>query len=338
MPSNKRALVIGIDVYPNPANNLNSCVNDTLAFRDVLSDAYGFSLDDITLLHNDDATLDNLRRELDKLFAQVNTGDEIVFYQSSHGYRDVSGDTMTEVLCMYDAFFEDKELVDRTKGLPDSTLTVVLDSCHSGGLDKLFFPPGRPPTLARAKVFQPLPQATAKQAAILQQVSKFKFFGRKPTSDTGAVAKQFALSAITNVLPKPKAIGEGEPELNGVLFAACKADQTAAAGTPATKNLSAFTYGLVEDLDMTIALDSLRSRVATRLEALNMSQTPVMFVPNAHPILAQSTFITMDPSGSAPGVDGGGIDGSTNGPGSGIDWSQLVESLLGPIKKQYVNP
>jgi hypothetical protein len=33
----QRALLVGIDQYPDPRNNLNSCVADTLAFRDALA-------------------------------------------------------------------------------------------------------------------------------------------------------------------------------------------------------------------------------------------------------------------------------------------------------------
>ena len=57
----KRALLIGIDQYPDPRNNLNSCVSDTLAFRNMLISAYGFDSSDITLLHNNAATIGNVR-------------------------------------------------------------------------------------------------------------------------------------------------------------------------------------------------------------------------------------------------------------------------------------
>src|SRR2546423_10055718 len=100
----KRALLVGLDQYPNPTNNLNSCVADTLAFRDkVLMQTYNFGLDDIQLLHNQDATLANVRQGLDRLFDGTAAGDEIVYFESSHGYRYPKGDTLVEVLCLYDA-------------------------------------------------------------------------------------------------------------------------------------------------------------------------------------------------------------------------------------------
>ena len=136
----QRALLVGIDQYPDPRNNLNSCIADTLAFRDILVTAYGVSQGDITLLHNQAATLDNVRTALDSLLNGLRDGEKVVYFESSHGYRYPKGDTMVEVLCLYDAFLEDTELVSRSQAAPGDCLTVITDACHSGGLNKLFFP------------------------------------------------------------------------------------------------------------------------------------------------------------------------------------------------------
>lgn len=287
--STKRALLIGIDEYPDPRNNLNSCVADTLEFRSMLINSYGFDPNDVVLLHNQNATLANVRSGMDDLFRGAGSDDRLVYFESSHGYRYPQGDTMVEVLCLYDAFLEDTEFTARTQAVPPGVLTVVLDSCHSGGMDKLFFPPGGV-QVARAKVWQPNVEEARSNTGQLQQVSKFKFFGRAATRDTGAVAKQFVLRAQTNIPPQ-KDLKEGEVELNGALFAACMADQTAAAGSPPTNGLSAFTYGLTTELDTAISLRELGRRVVARLEELQMRQTPVVEVPTRQPQLAESTFI-----------------------------------------------
>jgi hypothetical protein len=96
-----------------------------------------------------------------------------------------------------------------------------------------------------------------------------------------------------------KAFKAGTVELTGALFAACQADQTAAAGTPATNNLSAFTYSVIDQLDTSISLNALCARAVARLQALNMSQTPVVDVPPDQPQLGTSTFITMQAAGDA---------------------------------------
>ena len=241
---------------------------------------------DITLLHNQAATLDNVRSALDALLNGVRDGEKVVYFESSHGYRYPKGDTMVEVLCLYDAFLEDTELVNRSQAAPADCLTVITDSCHSGGLNKLFFPPTGT-SVARAKVWQPPEDRAAIDVATARQVSAFKFFGRAATSEVGAVAKEFSESSITNkdFVPPTKDLGAGQLELNGLLFAACRADQTAAAGSPSTNNLSAFTYGLQQELNAgggSVAVRTLNDRVGARLAALNMSQQPVVVAPLAH--------------------------------------------------------
>lgn len=89
-------------------------------------------------------------------------------------------------------------------------------------------------------------------------------------------------------------------ELNATLFAACKAEQTAAAGSLATNNLSAFTYALTTQLDPAVSLNDLCSMVVQRLLELNMSQTPQYYVPADNEQLAQLTFIDEQPATHGP--------------------------------------
>jgi hypothetical protein len=295
----KRAVLVGIDVYPDPRNNLNSCVADTLRFRGLLQSYYGFQPQDITLLHNSAATLDNVRTALTQLFAGVADGDEVVFFESSHGYRYVKGSTFVEVLCLYDQFLEDTELVQLSQQVPPGTFTCVVDACHSAGLEKLFFAPDGL-YAARSKVWQPPPEQAAADIALLSQATSFKSFARAATADTGAVAKQFSPAAFGATSAPPAKSGEGQPELNGVLFAACLADQTAAAGSPPTDGLSAFTWALGRELEaggVTVAANALRDRVAMRLEALNMRQTPAVEAPMAHGGWLTETLITYGAAG-----------------------------------------
>ncbi len=315
MPS-RRALLVGIDAYPDPRNNLNSCVADTQRFQQLLHTHFGFDPRDITLLHNSAATLQEVRTQLGRLFAGVGPDDRVVYFESSHGYRYVKGSVYTEVLCLYDAFLEDTELVALSQQVPPGTLTCVIDACHSGGLEKLFFAPGGLQA-ARAKVWQPPPDQAAQDLALLAQATSFKSFGRAATSDTGAVAKQFSSAAFgRNAVPSAKG-GEGDPELNGVLFAACLADQTAAAGSPPTDGLSAFTWALGRELDAgggDLAARALSDRVGERLQSVNMRQTPIIEAPMAHGGWLTETLIGFggaDAEGSPPPAPVVGPDGSS---------------------------
>lgn len=280
----RRALLVGIDVYPDPRNNLNSCVADTQRFSGLLQSCYGFDAGEITLLHNSAATLANVRTQLSQLLAGVSAGDQVVFFESSHGYRYVKGSTFVEVLCLYDEFLEDTELVQLSQQVPPGTFTCVADACHSGGLEKLFFAPSGLHS-ARAKIWQPPPEQAASDLALIAQATAFKSFARAATSDTGAAAKQFSVESFQSGQVPPAKSGEGQCELNGVLLAACLADQTAAAGSPPTDGLSAFTWALGKELDdggSTVGAELLSSRVAARLKSLNLGQTPTAEAPLAH--------------------------------------------------------
>lgn len=328
----KRALLIGIDIYPDPRNNLNSCVNDTLAFKELLQKTYQFPPESITLLQNKDATLANVRAGLAALFADLpeNEPTELVYFQSSHGSQRVKGNTMVEVVCLYDDFLEDTEFASITQGIPDGVLTVVIDACHSGGMNKLFLPAGegQQVQLARVKAWQPTSEEAEHLAQTYAQVTQFKFFGRAATGDTGAVAKNFVASPVG--VPQVKDLDEGKPELNGVLLAACGADQTAAAGSPQTSYLSAFTYGLVSENDTSLSLGQLCQRIGDRLAKLNMRQTPQAEVPLLQQKLLTETFITMRSPGAAPppGPDGNGPFAPLNPP-DGFDLDAWLRQQLG---------
>jgi hypothetical protein len=173
-------------------------------------------------------------------------------------------------------------------------------------MNKVFFPPTGDVQVARAKVWQPSVEEAARDAQLYAQVTKFKFFGRSATGDTGAVAKNFVLEPIG--VPKQKDASQAAVDLNGALFAACLSDQTAAAGSPQTANLSAFTYGITSALDTSASLSDLNQRVGARLKALNMNQTPTAEAPPMHPELLTETFITMGQVGGVPAqreTDGG---------------------------------
>ncbi|MEA2479613.1 MAG: hypothetical protein QOJ07_1535 [Thermoleophilaceae bacterium] len=247
---------------------------------------------------------------------------------------------MVEVLCLYDQFFEDTELSTRTQGLPQGVLTVVLDACHAGGMDKVFFP-GDTPEVARAKVFQPPPDMAVRDAQAAQQVTQIKFFGREATGHPAALAAHFQdRPPEAPPLPQLKDLGEGQPELNGVLFAACLADETAAAGSPSTNNLSAFTYGLTTQLDPAVSVADLCTKVRRRLGQLAMRQHPVVQVPLAQPGLRTHTFVSMrDATATIDAGTAGGGAPATNGAGTGKEFEGAgtdgVAAAFERVAKQF---
>lgn len=114
-----------------------------------LIDRFGFQEDDITVLIDTDSqyiqpTGANIRRTLNNLLAHTHPGDIVFFHFSGHGTRlpaetgdpnDTGYDECivpNDMNLMTDDDF--REIVDK---LPHGvTLTLVSDSCHSGGLIK----------------------------------------------------------------------------------------------------------------------------------------------------------------------------------------------------------
>lgn len=139
----RRALLVGINRYPDPAYHLRGCVNDIRQMEALLCGRFGFERGGITVLRDEAATTAAIRRELAALTAGAGPGDILVFHYSGHGSQvpDRSGDETTdrldEILCPHDFDWRDPlsddDLGRVARGLPDAAhLAVVLDCCHSG--------------------------------------------------------------------------------------------------------------------------------------------------------------------------------------------------------------
>jgi hypothetical protein len=138
-----KALCVGINAYA--AKPLRGCVNDAVAWGDLLAAHYDFPRAGITLLTDAQATKAGVMSGLKKLLANASSGDVLVFTNSSHGTQVLDkgdGDeTVDEVMCSID--FPNEILVDDDlRGLfsvlPAGVhLTVISDSCHSGSGTRL---------------------------------------------------------------------------------------------------------------------------------------------------------------------------------------------------------
>jgi metacaspase-1 len=136
----KRAFCVGINSYPIPGNDLMGCVNDAKDWRDLLVESFEFPADNVTVITDAEATRQAMIDGLKGLVEGASEGDVLVFTSSSHGsyIGDESGDedTYDEVLCPYDTNVEvlsDDDLRGILDRLPQGvSMTVILDSCHSG--------------------------------------------------------------------------------------------------------------------------------------------------------------------------------------------------------------
>jgi len=145
--SSRRALLVGINEYPDPQMRLNGCVNDAYLMSAVLQEC-GFEADDIRVLTDGRATRDALFERLDWLADGVGNGDERVFFYSGHGaqmplYGADKPGQMAETLVPADFdwseahAFTDKDFNRFYSQLPyESNFVAMFDCCHAGGMTR----------------------------------------------------------------------------------------------------------------------------------------------------------------------------------------------------------
>lgn len=144
----RRALLIGINAYPNPANRLDGCVNDVFLMSSVLQEC-GYDPEDIRVVLDDRATTANILERLHWLLDDVRVDDERVLFYSGHGAQIPAYgprqevDHLNECLVPYDFDWSpehavtDKQFVYFYSQLPyGSHFAAVFDCCHSGGLTR----------------------------------------------------------------------------------------------------------------------------------------------------------------------------------------------------------
>ena len=138
----KRALCIGINDYPDSFNDLAGCVADANDWAELLSTQYDFK-DNVSLLLDEQATRSGILTGLGELVDAAGAGDVLVFSYSGHGtwvpdrgeHDEI--DNRDEAICAHDGNIIDDELRGILVRLdPEARLTVVSDSCHSGGVTR----------------------------------------------------------------------------------------------------------------------------------------------------------------------------------------------------------
>ncbi|XP_010926867.1 metacaspase-5 [Elaeis guineensis] len=142
----KKALLVGCN-YPGTKAELKGCINDVRRMHRCLVERYGFAEEDIAVLIDTDESYPqptgaNIRRAIANLVASARPGDYLFFHYSGHGTRlpaetgddDDTGYDECIVPCDMNLITDDdfREFVDK---VPEGCrITIVSDSCHSGGL------------------------------------------------------------------------------------------------------------------------------------------------------------------------------------------------------------
>ena len=138
-----RALVIGVASYEEVSNLPAAVLNDALDTANTLkSPAYcGYPEANVTVLLDDAATLENIRKALADLATAATPDDTVAIFFSGHGARIGSGTTATSALVPYDCKLTDvaettlsgAELSIAIAAINAPRIIVVIDACHAAG-------------------------------------------------------------------------------------------------------------------------------------------------------------------------------------------------------------
>ena len=280
----KKALLVGLNRYPDPANHLNGCVNDVLQTSAVLQQAYGFDdAKQIRLLVDERARTQAIVDRLEWLVAGSGPGDILLFHYSGHGsqVRDREGDELSdgldEIICPYDLDwdrpFTDDDLYDIvSRAGTGANLTVILDCCHSGtGLRA--FPTAMP---SRSRCLPPPPDVAHR---VLPHIVDC---GEDRRLTMTVPRHELALRRFG-----ARAAGRG-----AILLAACRDDQTSADAWIDGDYHGAFTYFLwrtAAEAGFTTSPAELVRRTRRALARAGYDQVPQVEGPvelTAQPMLA----------------------------------------------------
>jgi hypothetical protein len=342
----RKALLVAIDDYGHPANNLNSCIADSRTFETLLRSTFGFA--EFRTLHDAQATVANMEDQLTWLFDSVGPEDRLVLHFSGHGYQTPHNGLLEEVLVLRDGFLFDDRLSSRTQAIPLGVLTVILDSCFSGGMEKIILVTDKGIEVGRPKRWTPLDAGLLeKEFTLLAPGTNviFKPFGGAPAVTADQLAKEFrpadlrplaAAGDAKALVLAPSSDEVGQLEMNGLLLAASMENETASAKTSQTNGLSAFTFAMVEALNatgpMVMSVDIMTS-AQQRLKGLGFRQTPLLKEPANQVGLGSKSFLLLGASANnaKPIVDDGNAISSSVS--NDLLVSRILESLQSALRK-----
>jgi hypothetical protein len=149
---NNKALLVGINAYPNSSNNLRGCINDIIDMEYfIASKNKVYTKENIKTLTDSRATKQGIIDHLNWLLLGASAGDQVLFHYSGHGAQMPSNghafekDGLDEIICPYDfsdagaakTAISDKEFAKIFATIPNGVHFVwISDSCHSEDLSR----------------------------------------------------------------------------------------------------------------------------------------------------------------------------------------------------------
>jgi hypothetical protein len=265
----KRALLVGIDNYPGTGSDLKGSVKDVEEWASLLMDKYKFTRENIRLLVDERATKEEVIKRLRWLKYGVGDGDTLVFIFSGHGAtfterHDLGhlDEAKDEALVLHgfgvDDMLIDDELSQIFKNMPSNVkLTIICDSCYSGGIDTqvtIDDESEKPPGIKNFQLSNDLEHRNDPN-------SQTRRFGH-------CLSKKEGLESSENYQ---------KSHSKSLLLAACQETGVATASYPGTNGLSVFSHYAIQELrdsKQNLTAEKLIEQVTKKIEEAGFSQKP----------------------------------------------------------------
>jgi hypothetical protein len=308
-PPVRRALLVGINDYPDLANRLDGCLNDVFRVSAALQET-GYDPADIRVVFDNRATAAGITDRLHWLLDGVCPGDERMFFYSGHGAQiptyGVGGkvDRVMATLVPYDFDWTpahgltDDQFLNFYSQLPfDSHFVSIFDCCHSGGMVRAGGAKVRgitPPDDVRHRALkwnEALEMWVARDFTPAE-----KRFAPGTSAAAGCKSSEASRPTVTNPLgsgmslrhatPQQQqraraATGHGGPYMP-LVIEACREDQLSYEYRDGVESFGAFTFALTKILrdarraKRRLRFDQLVEQTGKRLKILGYAQSPCL--------------------------------------------------------------
>jgi hypothetical protein len=231
---NNKALLVGINEYPNASYNLRGCINDIVDMENFIASKNKiYPKENIRTLTDSRATKKGILTALNWLLLGASAGDQILFQYSGHGAQipshspTIEKDGLDEIICPYDFSGEyaaetaisDKEFASIFAKIPKGVHFVwISDSCHSEDLSR------------KHEIDEPI----AKDTRFRRFNHNHSLYGKQKTQ---------AVAHITS-------LGSAPIPLHGALLSGCASHQLSADAYINNRFNGAFTYYLIKNLNL----------------------------------------------------------------------------------------
>lgn len=240
---NNKALLVGINAYSNPSNNLRGCINDIVDMENFIASKHKvYPKENIRTLTDGRATKKGILSALNWLLLGASAGDQILFQYSGHGAQipshssAIEKDGLDEIICPYDfrgeaaaeTAISDKEFASIFAKIPHGVHFVwISDSCHSEDLSR------------KHEIIE------ANEATSNNDNSNYDF---KDTRFRRFNYKN--LTQKTEAIAPIASLGSAHSPLNGALLSGCASHQLSADAYINNRFNGAFTHYLIKNLSL----------------------------------------------------------------------------------------